>query len=565
MTMNKGTIQSKAVPILQGRREEASYSESSLVDYRGNPLIEALPPIYDAPDVVTKIASLPYYDESERKLRPALRLHCIMRIADFVQPLSSHVDIEQRFSRMIRHGYKARNPMSPNHARRLRNADILKPSFDDGSLESTAVSSSAAGFTIIGISGIGKTTTVERNLLLYPQVIVHNEYAGRNLPLYQVVWLKLECPHDGSTKSLCLNFLQALDSLLGTNYFDKHKSNNENVLISLMARIASLHCLGMLVIDEIQNLSEAKSGGSSKMLNFFVQLVNTIGVPLVLVGTYKATYLLSGEFRKGRRGTGHQGGLVWNRMEMNKEWDILINGLWRYQWTEKPSILTDELKELLYQESQGITDIAVKLYMLAQWRAISTGIEEVNSRIIKSVAKDSLKLIRPALDALRSGNKKEIARFEDIRFPIEEIETQLQKASSQVEVHGAIEELTNFKQSSPLNRNIQVAEILAWLVQAGFEISTAEKVANQVVGESSDDITAVRQRAFALCYQEKESGQVSGVEIKEEKSSSPRSAKPKNNRDLRVVTAKAKKKKIPAYEALKDSGYIKAIEELSIG
>ena len=40
----------------------------------------------------------------------------------------------------------------------------------------------------------------------------------------------------------------------------------------------SRYLVGILVIDEIQHLSEAKGGGSDKMLNFFVTLVNTIGL-----------------------------------------------------------------------------------------------------------------------------------------------------------------------------------------------------------------------------------------------------------------------------------------------
>jgi len=42
-----------------------------------------------------------------------------------------------------------------------------------------------------------------------------------------------------------------------------------------MSTLAHTHGLGLLIIDEIQHLSQAKSGGSEKMLNFFVTLVNT--------------------------------------------------------------------------------------------------------------------------------------------------------------------------------------------------------------------------------------------------------------------------------------------------
>ena len=60
----------------------------------------------------------------------------------------------------------------------------------------------------------------------------------------------------------------------------------------------------MLVIDEVQRISKASSGGVGEMLNFFTELVNTIGVPIVLVGTYKALSVLMGEFHR------HAGDLV---------------------------------------------------------------------------------------------------------------------------------------------------------------------------------------------------------------------------------------------------------------
>ena len=43
---------------------------------------------------------------------------------------------------------------------------------------------------------------------------------------------------------------------------------------------------------------------------------------------------------------------------------LLINAIWGYQWTKRPTALTDELKDTLYDQSQVI-DIAVKLYALS--------------------------------------------------------------------------------------------------------------------------------------------------------------------------------------------------------
>ena len=71
---------------------------------------------------------------------------------------------------------------------------------------------------------------------------------------------------------------------------------------------------------------------------------------------------------------------------------------------------------LLYEESQGIIDTALKLYSLSQLRAIATNREELSIRLIKQVARENLKLIQPMLKALRSGDIHEMAKYEDIIF-----------------------------------------------------------------------------------------------------------------------------------------------------
>lgn len=201
--------------------------------------------------------------------------------------------------------------------------------------------------------------------------------------------------------------------------------------MSDMSTVAGNHFLGVLVIDEIQRLSLAKSGGADMLLNFFVHLVNEIGVPVVLVGTYKALAVLSGEFSQMRRGTG-QGDLIWDRMPRDEQWEMFVRLLFRAQYTKKgfapddvenlskkeqakrPTYSPQTLSEVLYEESQGITDLAVKIYMFAQERAIDTKKETVTANIIRSVAKDKFGMLRDVLLALKYSNKEALARFEDV-------------------------------------------------------------------------------------------------------------------------------------------------------
>ncbi len=354
------------------------------------------------------------YNGGERRLDVPYRLHCIYRLFRYFQPLEQHIDIEQRISRSIRQGYLYRNPLTPEYAAGLADGyAVLK---DKGSYHMlSGTNSGASGFTIIGVSGVGKSTAVERILSLYPQRIIHTKYREMPLALTQLVWLKLDCPHDGSLKQLCYQFFYALDLAAGTEYFRQYSKARYSLdmLLIIMTQLVRQYQIGILVIDEIQHLSEAKGGGSDKMLNFFVILVNTIGLPVVMIGTMKAMTVLQGEFRQARRGSG-QGDLIWDRMKNDASWQVFVKSMWRYQWTGNSVPFTDEMVSTLYDESQGIIDIAVKLYAIVQIEAITSGKEMFEASDIHKAAEKKLGLVKPMLDALRSGDRKKLLQYEDI-------------------------------------------------------------------------------------------------------------------------------------------------------
>jgi hypothetical protein len=414
-------------PVLQhfsGAVVEAEYCSSPIPGYKNNPLIEALPPILTVKDTVECLRYEPEHNETTRYLPTELRLHLLHDALRFFKPFPVHVELEQRISRVIRAGYQGRNPLVRGFRRQMN--DRLQ----DQQLQQLNQTRSQ-GFTLLGVSGVGKTTAMEGLLALYPQIVVHREYNNQPFSHIQVTWLKLDCPHDGSIRGLCLHFFQAIDNLLDTRYYRYHARNGRattDEMLPAMARVSAIHSLGILVIDEIQHLSEARSGGANRMLNFFVHLVNAIGMPVVLVGTPKAQAVLTGEFRQARRGAG-QGDLVWNRMKMDTVWDLFLKAMWRYQFVRHASPLTPELSTSLYRETQGITDLAVKVYMLAQIRAMTTDREAVTESLIRSVAADSLRLAQPMLAALRSGDRMMLAQFEDIQ-PLE-IESHFQAALTQ--------------------------------------------------------------------------------------------------------------------------------------
>lgn len=345
-----------------------------------------------------------------------------------------------------------------------------------------------------------------------------------------------------------------VDSLLGANYYKKFANGrlSVNSMLPVISQITRITNLGVMIIDEIQHLSTAKSGGSEKMLNFFVTLINTINVPVILIGTNKAMPILQSEFRQARRGSG-QGDMIWERMKQDDSWDILIEGMWDYQWVKKPTHLTQELKDVLYEESQGITDIAVKLYVMAQIRAIATGREEITPNLIKYVAKENLKLVRPMLDALKTGNVNKIVEFGDIRSL--DVDEFMSGQLNQINLNQKIKEVQKQKKKvSTDNESVKEHAILK-LLDLDIEPKKAKKYVDLVIESDAGTVSVkeIVKKAFSLI-----------IESETKSSVKERKRKPSlefSENDLRHIVEEGKKKQLSAYEALKNNGYIKSVDE----
>jgi hypothetical protein len=233
------------------------------------------------------------------------------------------------------------------------------------------------------------------------------------------VWLKVDCPLDGSPKALCRDFFAAVDPVLGTDYVGAYKSSQLAMhdLLRAAANVAAQHYLGLLVIDEIQNLSTARSRGDDSLLNFLLRLENSIGVPVIRVGTYKAARLFADSFQLGRRGLG-QGDFVWDRMRHGSEgWATFWSGLWHYQYTRSRAAWDEQFDEVFYHHTQGITDLAVKLFAMAQIRAMEVGSECLTPEFVTRVADHDFRTVQPALEAVRSGSRGDLAHYEDLLPP----------------------------------------------------------------------------------------------------------------------------------------------------
>lgn len=259
---------------------KAAYLSSPVSSFRGNPLIEALPAIKTDPNWLDQLLTLPNFEVEQLADEAYLRAYCVAELKDVFIPCDRHQVLARRLDQLVRWGYRKRNPLLPQRA------VVLQETYDQaqGRGESRKMvfdeNKPICSYSLIGVSGMGKSTSVEAILSAYPQYIIHTAHN-----LFQIVWLKVECPKDGSVKELAISILRAFDRVLGTKHAPEKSSHVTTLFLTgQVNHLAMTYCLGLLVLDELQNLSVKKSGGREEMLNWFQELVNELRLPVVLLG-----------------------------------------------------------------------------------------------------------------------------------------------------------------------------------------------------------------------------------------------------------------------------------------
>lgn len=527
--------------------EIAIYKDQGLSEYTNNPFISALPLLKDLQSVLRDMKVPPSFDERELNLDWHHRIHAIQRlIHQCFLPSVQHGILEQRFSVLIRQGYIGRNPATAAFKKHLNNGYDRIINKDITLTVRKEIDSTAVGFSVVGLSGCGKTKAIQKCLESYPKAIFHPD-----LHIIQIPWLKLECPRNGSLTELCYNFFRSVDSRVNTQYFDTYCKPRVSVdsLIAEMAQVANLHAIGVLIIDEIQHLSRMRSGGDQAMLNFFVTLTNSIGVPVVLVGTPKARNLFSTDFKMAKRTTG-LGSVTWERLTEGDEWNRLIRYIWKYQWLRKKEDLTQQLIDVLYELSQGIIDVLMKLYVLSQWRAMILGVEHLSIGLIRKVYEDDLQPVHKMLQALRSGDPEEIVKYGDLIMP--DVEVKLLQALQQDKSFfpSAVEQIV------PEAANDKTKTIMSVVGTLGIEKDIAVPLIEEALKENPNlDTMQVVHRILNLLH------------------SIPAPPKAKNpskkpnvslwdqlqNDDIRYIFSQ--RQNLTAHEALKASGVIVSVSD----
>lgn len=356
--------------------------------YMGNPLIEAVYENLPYEVIWRELAQTVPYEEGYKELPPEIRINMASALQYYFVPWEKHIDLAEEIQRTIIDGYVPRNPFDKRCVAvnsQIRQSMQKKDASFENCTFRTA-NSGPTGFSVVGYSGMGKSCSIRNILNLIPQKIRHSKYEETDFPELQVTWLHIQCPHDASVKGLCFEFLKQFDKVVNDNLSEQFEVSDRvtvNRLITQTAQLARRYHLGVLVIDEIQNIRTARGKNQDEIIKFLLQVTNTIEIPIILVGTPAAIDVLQSDSMLSRRFLPK---CVFDRLKKDEDaWLSMCRSLWQYQWTKERSKLTREISEALHEVSFGVTDIAIKVVIEAQRLAISSGHEVVTPELIREV------------------------------------------------------------------------------------------------------------------------------------------------------------------------------------
>ena len=426
--LSKARIQlGEALNDVYGGVQPASYTPHFHPQLRGNPFAEALPPVLDREPWLRRFVDRADYEPDVRTAPPEQRHMLAGTTPYFLQPLARHYYLAQALTNNLHMGYAYRNPLDPSYVRSVNHLAGHATSSTTHPMQTRpkglGSGTAANALLLTGASGMGKTTSVRRILGQVPPAVVHSEYDGQPLTTYQLIHLYVEMPSSGTTKALSTAVFDAVDSTLGTDlrnlYLRRRMAKGD--LAEEMAGVLGHLGLGLLVIDEIQNLDVGHSGGNIQTLNFLTYLTNQLNVPILLIGTSAAESFIFKQFRLIRRTTG-QGVTEWSHLT-GSEFQLFLQALWRYQYTASPTELTQDLIDAMYEESQGNIDVAIKVYRLAQQRAIEIRDraghkdEKLSPRLIRTVARGKLGAVAELMRLVRERNSRGLGQYGDLKLP----------------------------------------------------------------------------------------------------------------------------------------------------
>ena len=359
---------------MQGNCVNAIYSRE-----QGNPYLEALPDVLGKREFGRRIKSQPDFPRDISRLAPEERRNLLSGLSQWFQPMDYMYTLYDMLHRAMCSTYQTKTVIES-----VRQMNDLYMDFRTGRPRELSYSTQAYSGAVLGVPGIGKTSTIKRCLSTMPQVIVHQEYQGRKIYEKQINYLVVECPSDCSLKTLALNIFSAIDKAIGSEYLKQatyQRAMATSATTTKLKIICMNHHIGLIVIDEIQNaISTATKNKQIKpLIKFLVELTNETSTAICFCGTLEAEDVFLKQEHLKRRTRGFR--LL--PMKYDRTYRKFITELWEYQMTLQKAPLTEKLMKQMYDLSAGIPAYLVKIFEEAQVRSILSGREKLSYESIR--------------------------------------------------------------------------------------------------------------------------------------------------------------------------------------
>lgn len=389
---------------------QAEYMKSDNPMCNGNPFIEALPRPLGFDDVSRYYTHGLYgYDINKVKdMSVPQRLNAAGRLREIRLALPFHREIEVAFYSALVTSYSARKALCDEDANvELTVNNKVVPV--NRILCGDPGDSTNSGFSIVGYSGCGKSSSISILKSRYPQVIIH----GSGMETFpQIVYLVVNCPPNSNFNALYDMIGDAIDKALGNIkpiYYTKvHKARGLGNKAAVIKMLTELFAIGCIIFDEIQlvDFSSTKENSFEGLMT----LSNNTKAAVVAIGTEDALGMMFKKLRTARRVgrviTAHS--YCGNREFFN----YLVKRVLSYQWFETIIEYSDDLSDAFYDVTKGVIDQLISVYYCMHIEYYSRKKRpEVNGDFVRKVAKKYYPNIQNLLASLETGaNLEELSK-----------------------------------------------------------------------------------------------------------------------------------------------------------
>lgn len=352
-------------------------------------IVRILPPMKTGGELMNALQVLPEYDRSICEADVSVRLTALSDLYRVYVPSQMSVEIYSKMYLALLRSLQKKGTRTAVVQKNLNFKVIIQQEYG-------GIMGGSDSFTIIGTSGIGKSTAISRAITL----ITENRVIGTEDPYARIIpCVCVQCPFDSSVKGLLLEVLHKVDEVLDSSYYQNalRARTTTDMLIGNVSQVALNH-IGLLVVDEIQNVCGSKNGKS--LVGMLTQLINNSGISICMVGTPESAVFFEQAVQLARRSLG----LRYDVMEYGNGFKTFCEVLFSYQYVKNRSEITEAITEWLYEHSSGNISVVVSLIHDAQEIAILNGRELLDMAALNEAYRQRLVMLH---EFIRPGQKKQ--------------------------------------------------------------------------------------------------------------------------------------------------------------